>query len=150
MPTKRKTTTKPKSKPRIKPVTRPLPTGTITGYKKCQTASGYAIVTLTIPKAAKRFIPVGARRDKIPRDRYTMIERCKCRAEYAIVKKIEDAIDKAKQLKQAHSFYEPTFIYRVGQTVSPPLHAWRKFDPKRAGCGIGIHFFLKKECAHRY
>src|SRR5690606_27251553 len=92
--------------------------GVIRGYKKVSTG----IVTLEIPRSARRCNAIGSR---------------KCRAEYAIV---IDAPDNAVSL------HDSKFAYRTGETVKPD-----SYDPDvRIECSHGIHFFLTREEAEEY
>jgi hypothetical protein len=98
--------------------------GDIVGYKKL--ARG-AIATLVIPSAARRVNKLGSR---------------KCRAEWAVVTKVEGARGDV-----ACSAYDPTFIYSVGDTVRPrePFN-----DDIREECASGIHFFITRQEAEDY
>ena len=105
--------------------TRILPAGSIVGWKKCQakTDTGFAIVKLRIPEEAKRSHAFGR----------------KCRAEYAEVLEIIG-------VTEAHSGYDPAFIYRVGETVRPDSFSedWQR------ECAPGVHFFITREEAEAY
>src|SRR5690606_23748239 len=92
--------------------------GAVRGYKKVSTG----IVTLEIPRSARRCNAIGSR---------------KCRAEYAIV---IDAPDNAVSL------HGSKLAYRTGETVKPD-----SYDPDiRIECSHGIHFFLTREEAEEY
>lgn len=82
-----------------------------------------AIIELEIPADAKRSSGFGR----------------KCRCDKAKVLSIKNII--GEPIKGAHSFYDNSFIYEVGETVSIP-----DFDENRwHECAPGIHFFMTEE-----
>ena len=91
--------------------------GELIGYKKLY---GGVICKLLIPAGAKR----------------SNATTRKCRAEYAIVLEGEGG-----------SICDPSFSYKVGETVRPV----EPFDEDRwAECASGIHFFITREEAEEY
>jgi hypothetical protein len=94
------------------------------GYKKVRYGTKGKIVTLLIPKQAKRTA--------------CLISR-KCRAEYAIVLKGAG--------RPCRSSFNWNFIYKNGETVKPryPYNP----DPTQE-CTSGIHFFITREEAEDY
>ena len=91
--------------------------GDLIGYKKL--ADG-TICKLLIPAASKRSNATGR----------------KCRAEYAVVIEGEGV-----------SSYDPTFVYKIGETVRPcgPFNEDRWNE-----CASGIHFFITRKEAEEY
>jgi hypothetical protein len=88
--------------------------GSFIGWKKCRAG---VIIKLLIPEDAKRSNSTGR----------------KCRAERATVLEVIGAA-------VGESFYDDTFRYVKGETVSP--HSW---NPDRwTECGGGIHFFITR------
>ena len=100
--------------------TRILSEGDLIGWKKC---NGGVIVKLKIPAAAKRYHAFGR----------------KCRAEFAEVLQIDGA-------ETATSSHDPSFTYKVGQSVKPA--AW--CDDWREECAGGIRFFITRIEAENY
>ena len=94
--------------------TRIIGEGDLIGYKKC---CGGKIVKLLIPKEAKRSHAFGR----------------KCRAEFADVLEIS-------QGKSAKSQRDETFVYKVGERVTPK--DWS--DDWRQECAGGIHFYITR------
>ena len=87
------------------------------------------------PALVKLEIPEDARRSSFGR---------KCRCDKAKVLGIE-TFD-GKPLTTAYSFYDNSFVYEVGKTVSVP-----NFDENRwHECAPGIHFFMTEKEARRY
>jgi Family of unknown function (DUF5758)/Pentapeptide repeats (8 copies) len=99
-----------------------LPEGLITGYKKVRGE----IITLLIPKEAKRCHAIGYR---------------KCRAEYAIVMDISN--DLTEILNPA---YTPYVLYKKGDRVVPDGYN----QDVQEECGQGINFFITKQEAEDY
>jgi len=106
-------------------ITRIIPDGAIIGWKKCN----QGIIKLLIPAKAKRSNATGR----------------KCRAEYAVDKghftfggkKTNDAFT---------SMYDNSFVYRVGETITP-----NRFDDNRWDeCSNGVHFFITRWEAENY
>lgn len=86
------------------------------------------VCELLIPKEAKRVSGLDS-------------SNRKCRAEFAIVKKLPCGYEVGS------SRYDPNFLYRVGETVYPTL----PFDDNPfASCSSGIHFFLTEYEAQAY
>jgi hypothetical protein len=92
-----------------------VPQGDIIGWKKCREGK---IVKLQIPASAKRSNATGR----------------KCRASSAKVVEIYGGGVGA-------SLYDPTFTYRVGETVT--CDQWG--EDRFVECGGGIHFYLTRE-----
>lgn len=87
------------------------------------------------PALVKLEIPVDARRSSFGR---------KCRCDKAKVLSIE-TFD-GKPLTTAYSFYDNSFVYEAGKTVSVP-----NFDEDRwHECAPGIHFFMTEKEARQY
>ena len=91
-----------------------LPAGGIIGWKKC---CGNVIVQLFIPAHVARTNATGR----------------ECRAERAMVLEVHGA-------PEGPSFYDPSFIYRRGETVV--CHAWN--DNPWKMCAGGIHFYITR------
>ncbi len=68
----------------------------------------------------------------------------KCRASEAKVIAIYDG---KKKLKEAISGYDPTFVYKVGETVKP-THPY--CEDRWIECTSGIHFFITREEAEQW
>ena len=99
-----------------------VPSGVITGYKKCSNGS---IVELQIPLSAKRSNATGR----------------KCRASEAIVIEISGS-----SVGTVYSSYDPEFSYTKGKHL-----VVNNFDTNRwKECSEGIHFFLTREEAEGY
>ena len=91
-----------------------LPAGGIIGWKKC---CGNVIVQLFIPARVARTNATGR----------------ECRAERALVLEVYGA-------PEGQSFYDPSYIYRPGETVV--CHAWEANLWKI--CAGGIHFYITR------
>ena len=91
-----------------------LPAGGIIGWKKC---CGNVIVQLFIPARVARTNATGR----------------ECRAERALVLEVYGA-------PEGQSFYDPSYIYRPGETVL--CHAWEANPWKM--CAGGIHFYITR------
>ena len=102
-------------------ITRILPDGDLIGYKKCNEK---VIVTLQIPAGAKRSNSTGR----------------KCRAEYALVLRVEGA-----EFGVTDTYGQRT-EYRVDQIVR--CDHWD--DNRWEECSGGIHFFITKREAENY
>ena len=87
-----------------------------------------AIIKLEIPADAKRSSGFGR----------------KCRCNKAKVLSIKNII--GEPIKGAHSFYDNSFIYEVGETVSVPDFCENRWQE----CAPGIHFFMTEEEAVSY
>ena len=96
-----------------------VPDGDLVVYKQLANDS---IATLKIPKEAKRSNATGR----------------KCRAEYAEVLAIQDKEGGA--MESGVSWYDNSFVYRVGETVHP--HEW--CEDRWQECAGGIHFYLTR------
>ena len=98
--------------------TRILPEGDIIGWKKANDK----IVKLLIPSGARRSHATGR----------------KCRADRAIVLAIFDG---NTEVNEARSNYDRTFVYRIGETVTPNNgfgeNQWQE-------CAAGIHFYISR------
>ncbi len=117
-------------------------TGSFIGYKKAiisydvksrdgakfRSFNMTVIVKLEIPEDALRSSAFGT----------------KCRCSKAKVLSITD--DELKDYEKAHSIYQPSFTYTVGETVEV-----NDFDTDRWNeCSTGIHFFMTKQEAIDY
>lgn len=113
--------------------TRILPdTGAFTGWKKAYTIDGLpVIVKLRIPQDAQRSNSSGR----------------KCRASKARVMALQDIEGhNLPQGAKAYSTHDPTFVYKVGETVEA-----RHFNTNRwVECTTGIHFFITRTEAVNY
>lgn len=99
--------------------------GSFIGYKK----SRGKIVELLITEDAKR----------------SNATTRKCRCSKAKVLSITN-VSNTKEYEEAHSDYDYSFIYKVGEIVEV-----KNFDEDRwAECSTGIHFFLTRDEAVRY
>ena len=96
-----------------------VPDGDLVVYKQLANDS---IATLKIPKEAKRSNATGR----------------KCRAEFAEVLAIQDKEGGA--MESGVSWYDNSFVYRVGETVHP--HEW--CEDRWQECAGGIHFYLTR------
>ena len=95
------------------------PEGPIIGWKKTQEG----IVKLRVPAEAQRSNATGR----------------KCRASEAKVLAIYTT--DGSEITEAHSTYDPNFVYQVGETVRPD-----SYDPDRWNeCAPGIHFYITRE-----
>lgn len=106
--------------------TRITPTGDLIGWKKCRSGT---IVKLLIPEDAKRSNALGR----------------KCRAECAKVLEIWGTC--GVPIEHTRSQYDPTFIYRVGETVR---HNGQWCEDRWTECAPGIHFFITREEAEAW
>ena len=109
-------------------------TGAFTAWKKCA-AHGKdnqpIIVKLLIPEDARR----------------SSATTRKCRCDKAIVLELQNEDGTVANIGEAFSRYEPTFVYRVGETVTPR----QPFDENRWNeCASGIHFFIDRQEAVDY
>ena len=102
-------------------ITRILPDGDLIGYKKC---NDNVIITLQIPAGAKRSNSTGR----------------KCRAEYALVLRVEGA---EFGVTDSHG---PRTEYRLDQMV----HCDHWDDNRWNECSGGIHFFITRWEAENY
>ena len=96
-----------------------VPDGDLVVYKQLQRGD---IATLKIPASARRSNATGR----------------KCRAEYAEVLAIQDLDGNA--MESGVSWYDNSFVYRVGETVHP--HEW--CEDRWQECAGGIHFYLTR------
>ena len=100
-------------------------TGAFVGWKKCRDG---AVVKLEVLSDAKRSSAFGR----------------KCRCSAAKVLEITDA--NGDQVSEAVSWYNSSFVYRVGEIVSVD-----DFDENRKNeCSTGIHFFITRQEAVDY
>ena len=100
--------------------------GSFIGWKR---AGGY-IIKLEIPEDAKRSSGTGI----------------KCRCNKAKVLSIETLGGTSVDATEVHSDYDPTFIYKIGETVTV-----ENFDNNRFNeCAPGIHFYMDRDRAVRY
>lgn len=88
------------------------------------------------PALVKLEIPADARRSSG--------FRRKCRCDKAKVLSIE-TFD-GKPLTTAYSFYDNTFVYETGKTVSVPDFCENRWEE----CAPGIHFFMTEKEARQY
>jgi len=88
------------------------------------------------PALVKLEIPVDARRS-------SGFGR-KCRCDKAKILSIE-TFD-GKSLTTAYSFYDNSFVYEVGKTVSAPDFCEDRWEE----CAPGIHFFMTEKEARQY
>ena len=101
--------------------------GSFIGFKKC---SGDLIVKLEIPSDALRCSATTR----------------KCRCSKAKVLSITNLDGSAADISTANSNYDPTFTYKIGETVEVP-----NFDTNRWNeCAPGIHFFITRQEAVNY
>lgn len=99
--------------------------GSFIGYKK----TSYKIVKLLITEDAKR----------------SSATTRKCRCSKAKVLSITN-IENTEEYNEVVSFYDKSFVYRVGEIVEV-----KDFDENRWNeCSTGIHFFLTREEAVKY
>lgn len=101
--------------------------GTLTGWKNVNSH----IIELEIPKEAKRTSSLVGR---------------KCRAEWAIVKRIEN--DRGEEIASITGTgqYSKGFVYTAGEIVRPDSYD----DDIRVECTHDIHFFITREEAESY
>ena len=100
-------------------ITSIVPDGDLIVYKQLQHGD---IATLKIPASARRSNATGR----------------KCRAEYAEVLAIQEKEGGA--MESGVSWYDNSFVYRVGETVHP--HEW--CEDRWQECAGGIHFYLTR------
>jgi uncharacterized protein YjbI with pentapeptide repeats len=102
--------------------------GAFIGWKKAVSRNGFAIVKLQILDDAKRSSATGR----------------KCRCDKAKVLAIYNQDN--KEIDEAHSDRDVSFIYRPGEIVVPD-----SFDDNRWNeCSNGIHFFITRQEAEEY
>lgn len=102
--------------------------GAFRAYKKCYDTIGrQAIVTLEIPRTAKRYINKNESTEK-------------CRASSARVISIE--LRSGKKIKEARSRWDRSFKYTVGKIARP-----RKKFARSGTCASGIHFYMHRKDA---
>ena len=116
-------------------------TGEFIGWKKAlagnrnDCASEECIVKLLIPESAKR--SSGTER------------KCRCDKAYVLEVQTLDGTPMDASNIIVHSFYDFSFHYKVGETVSPDEK--EAFDTDRwLTCGSGIHFFINRQEAVEY
>ena len=101
--------------------------GSFVGYKKCR---GDLIVELEIPEDALR----------------SSATTRKCRCSKAKVISITNLDGSGSQTKEAISWRDSSFVYKLGETVEVT-----NFDTDRWNeCSTGIHFFVTREEAVKY
>ena len=101
--------------------------GSYVAFKK---AEDYFIVVLEIPEDALR----------------SSATTRKCRASKAKVLRIENLDGSISDIQEVCSYYNPTFIYKVGETVEV-----KNFDTNRWDeCSTGIHHFMNRQEAVEY
>lgn len=104
-------------------------TGSFIGWKCATDESNHCVlIKLEIPEDAKRTSGLYSQ---------------KCRCDKAKVLEIRNF---AGELKEAHSIYNPTFVYKVGEEVSVKDFC----DDRLLICAPGIHFFMEKADAFDY
>lgn len=104
-------------------------TGSFIGWKCAVDESNHCVlIKLEIPEDAKRISGLYSQ---------------KCRCDKAKVLEIRNF---AGELKEAHSIYDPTFVYKVGEEVSVKDFC----DDRLLICAPGIHFFMEKVDALDY
>ena len=103
--------------------------GAFIGWKKCLDYGTHEVVVkLLIPEDAKRLSSINR----------------KCRCDKAIVLEIKDM--NGKDINKAYSIHDPSFVYKVGETVFVS-----DFNNNRwVECAGGIHFFINKQEAIDY
>ena len=101
--------------------------GSFIGWKKC---SDNYIVTLLIPEDAKRSSATGR----------------KCRANKAVVLRIENLDGSEADVNSVMSNYDRDFVYEVDKTVIEPNFCEDRFQE----CAPGIHFFINRQEAVEY
>ena len=70
----------------------------------------------------------------------------KCRASKARVLRIENLNGSVSDIQEVHSYYDPTFIYKVGETVEVEAFDTNRWDE----CSTGIHHFMSRQEAVDY
>jgi len=104
-------------------------TGSFIGWKCAVDESNhYALIKLEIPEDAKRTSGLDSK---------------KCRCDKAKVLEIRNFTG---ELKEAHSIYDSTFVYKVGEEVSVKDFC----NDRMKICAPGIHFFMEKVDALDY
>jgi hypothetical protein len=104
--------------------------GAFIAWKKAFSLYDSYIVKLLIPEDARRSSATGR----------------KCRADKAVVLSIEPIFGMPVIPDEVYSKYDPSFAYKVGQTVVVP-----NFDTDRFNeCSTGIHFFINRQEAIDY
>jgi hypothetical protein len=104
--------------------------GSYIAYKKVMVPQGEALAKLKIPTDAKR----------------SSAGKYKCRASKAEILSITSITHPQNTYEEAYSQYDPTFIYKIGETVEV-----ENFDNDRWNeCTSGIHHFLSKHDAISY
>lgn len=104
--------------------------GAFIAWKKAVAFYDTYIVKLLIPEDARRSSATGR----------------KCRADKAVVLSIEPIFGMPVIPDEVYSRYDPSFAYKVGQTVVVP-----DFDTDRFNeCSTGIHFFIDRQEAIDY
>ena len=98
-------------------------TGSFIGWKCAADESNHCVlIKLEIPEDAKRT---------------SGLDSQKCRCDKAKVLEIRNF---AGELKEAHSIYDSTFVYKVGEEVSVKDFC----DDRMLICAPGIHFFMER------
>lgn len=104
-------------------------TGSFIGWKcALDELNRYALIKLEIPEDAKRTSGLDSK---------------KCRCDKAKVLEIKNFTG---ELKEVHSIYDPTFVYKVGEEVSVKDFC----DDRMLICTRGIHFFMERADALDY
>lgn len=70
----------------------------------------------------------------------------KCRASKAKVLRIENLNGGISDTQEVRSYYDPTFIYKVGETVEVKGFDTNRWDE----CSTGIHHFMSRQEAAEY
>ena len=104
--------------------------GSFIGWKCAVDVSNhFVLIKLEIPEDAKRTSGFGSK---------------KCRCDKAKVLEIRNSTGELKEA--AHSIYDSTFVYKVGEEVSVKDFC----NDRMKICAPGIHFFMEKEDALDY
>ena len=104
-------------------------TGSFIGWKCAVDESNHnVLIKLEIPEDAKRTSGLDSK---------------KCRCDKAKVLEIKNFTG---ELKEAHSIYDSTFVYKVGEEVSVKNFC----NDRMRICAPGIHFFMEKVDALDY
>lgn len=104
-------------------------TGSFIGWKcAIDESNHYALIKLEIPEDAKRT---------------SGLDNKKCRCNKAKVLEIRNFTG---ELKEAHSIYDSTFVYKVGEEVSVKDFC----NDRMRICAPGIHFFMERADALDY
>lgn len=101
--------------------------GEFIAYKK---ARSNIILKLLIPEDAKRCSGISR----------------KCRCNKAIVLEMQNCKGEIIDVKEAYSIKDPSFTYRIGETVEVSDFDGNRWDE----CSTGIHFFLNRQEAINY